>query len=249
MMPIITLLKRDLLDFKKNIFSIFTFWVLAPVFLHLFLSIPLSNIITIDIRYLSWASPGVWITTSCMAAFLQSANRMRKLQFTTGQMEAILKAPISNLDLLLSIIIRGVFYGIFQFIISILITSLLNNEYLAFYVLFIIIIQMLFLIFHFAVLGALIGGVVENDNLYYNIVCLLFLSLTIGLGNFIPLSYYPKSFLSIITFIPTVFSFENLRSIILHNPFNWLSFFLTLFLTFILSIFNLIISYKIFRKI
>ena len=249
MTPLIPLLKRDLIDFKNNIFSIFTLFILTPVFLHLFLSIPLSNIISIDIRYLSWASPGVWITSSCMAAFLQSANRMRKLQFISDQIEAILKAPISNLDLLLSTIIRGVVYGIFQFIISIIITSLLNNEYLAFYVLLIIMIQMLFLVFHFAVLGTLIGGLVENDNLYYNIICLLFLSLTIGLGNFIPLSYYPKSFIYIITFIPTIFSFENVRSIILHNPFNWLSFFLTLFVTFILSIFNLIISYKIFRKI
>lgn len=249
MTPLIPLLKRDLLDFKKNIFSIFTFWILTPVFLHLFLSIPLSNIISIDIRYLSWASPGVWIATSCMAAFLQSANRMRKLQFTSGQMDAILKTPISNLDLLIATVVRGFLYGTSQFLISIIITSILNNEYYAFYILLIIIIQMLFLILHFAVLGTLIGGLVENNNLYYNIICFLFLSLTIGLGNFIPLSYYPESFSSIITFLPTVFSFENIRSIILHNQFNWLSFFLTLFLTFILSIFNLIISYKIFRKI
>jgi hypothetical protein len=108
---------------------------------------------------------------------------------------------------------------------------------------------MFFLILHFAVLGTLVGTIISNINLYFNLVCLLLLSLTIGLGNFIPLTYYPESFLSIITILPTVFSFENVRSIILHNQFNWLGFFLTLFLTLFISIVNLIFSYKIFRKI
>ncbi len=249
MSPLIPLLKRDLSDFKKNIFSIFTFSIFTPIFLHLFLSIPLSSVIKLDIRYLSWASPGLWITSSCIAAFLQSANRMRKLQFRFGQMESILKTPISNFDLLLSIVIRGLLYGFFQLTISIMITSILNNEYLSFYILLIVVIQMLFLIFQFAVLGTLVGGLVANDNLYFNIICFIFLSLTLGLGNFIPLKYYPESFLSIITFIPIVFSFENVRSIILNDPFNWFSFFSNFFLTFILALLNLIISFKNFRKI
>ncbi|HIM53236.1 MAG TPA: hypothetical protein EYI88_01490 [Candidatus Marinimicrobia bacterium] len=249
MNPLLPLFKRELLEFKKHVFPTVLFWVLMPIVIHTFLAIPLSRIITMDIRYLNWSAGGIWITAAGMTAFLQSASRMRKIQFESQQIDALLKSPISNLDLLIINIARGMMYGIGQFIVAILITSTLNNEYLSLSSILIISIQMFTLILHFSVVGTLIGMLVSNGIFFVNISFILFMGITMGFGNFIPLKYYPYSFLSVVNTIPTTAAFENVRSVILHNPFNWAGFFLTLFGTIIIGIITLIISHKIFRKI
>ncbi|MBC8257216.1 MAG: hypothetical protein H8E85_07915 [Candidatus Marinimicrobia bacterium] len=249
MNPLIPLFKREFLEFKKNVFPIFLFWILMPIVIHTFLAIPLSRIITMDIRYLNWSAGGIWITTAGMTAFLQSASRMRKIQFESQQIDALLKTPISNLDLILINIARGMIYGVGQFIVAIIITSTLNNEYLSINSILIITLQMFTLILHFSLVGTLIGMLVSNGIFFVNISFILFLGVTMGFGNFIPLKYYPISFLSVINSIPTTTAFENVRSVILHNPFNWVGFSLTLLGTIIIGIITLIISHKIFRKI
>ena len=249
MNPFFPLFKRELLEFKKHAFSTVLFWVLMPIVIHTFLAIPLSRIITMDIRYLNWSAGGIWITTAGMTAFLQSASRMRKIQFESKQIESLLKSPISNLDLIIINIVRGMMYGISQLIVAILITSTLNHEYMSIGSILIIFIQMLTLILHFSVLGTLMGMLVSNGILFVNISFLLFVGITMGFGNFIPLKYYPPSFFSIINFIPTTAAFENIRSVILHNPFSLPGFFLTLLGTIFIGIITLIISHKIFRKI
>jgi len=249
MNPLIPLFKRELLEFKKHIFSVVLLWVLIPIVLHVILAIPLSRLIILDIRYLNWSAGGVWITAAGMTAFLQSSSRMRKIQFETQQIDALLKSPVSNLDLILINIARGMMYGIGQFIVAILITSTLNNEYLSVGSILIISLQMFTLMLHFSVLGTFIGMLASNGIIFVNISFILFLAITMGFGNFIPLKYYPHSFLSVINNIPTTTAFENIRTVILHNPFNWSGFFLTLLGTIIIGIFALIVSNKIFRKI
>ena len=162
MNPLLPLFKRELLECKKHVFSTVLFWVLMPIVIHTFLAIPLSRIITMDIRYLNWSAGGIWITAAGMTAFLQSASRMRKIQFESQQIDALLKSPISNLDLLIINIARGMMYGVGQFIVAILITSTLNNEYLSLSSILIISIQMFTLILHFSVVGTLIGMLVSN---------------------------------------------------------------------------------------
>lgn len=249
MNPIIPLFKRELLELKKYLFIIILFWVLIPIIMHTLLAIPLSRLITLDIRYLNWAAAGIWITASGMAAFIQSASRMRKIQFDSFQIDALLKSPISNLDLIVINILRGMIYGVGQFLVAIIITSILNNEHYNLENIFFIIIQMFVLIFYFSSLGTLVGMLVSHHFSFLNISFILFLFIAIGFGNFIPLTYYPSSYLSIINNIPTTLAFENVRSIILFTSFSWIGFFLTLIGTIFICIFMLIISYKVFRKI
>ena len=73
------LLLRELYDLKNHFISVLLFWVLMPVILHIFLAIPLSLVIQMDIRYLNWSAGGIWIVTAGITAFLYSANRMRKI--------------------------------------------------------------------------------------------------------------------------------------------------------------------------
>ena len=173
MNPIIPLFKRELLEFKKHAFSIILFWILTPIIIHTLLAIPLSRLITMDIRYLNWSAAGVWITASGMTAFLQSATRMRKIQFESQQIDALLKSPISNLDLIIINISRGIMYGIGQLLVAIVITSTLNHEYQSLGNMLIIILQMFTLILHFSVLGTLVGMLVSNNISFVNISFIL----------------------------------------------------------------------------
>jgi len=108
---------------------------------------------------------------------------------------------------------------------------------------------MLTLIFHFSVMGTFLGLLISNAMLLTNISFFLFIFITMGLGNFIPLENYPNSYLAVIENIPTTTAFANIKSVIIHSPFNWYGFSFTLLGSNILFIITLISSHKIFRKI
>ena len=50
MTPIIPLLKRDWIEFRQHALFTILFWVLIPILIHIFLAIPLSRFIIMDIR-------------------------------------------------------------------------------------------------------------------------------------------------------------------------------------------------------
>ena len=129
MTPIIPMLKRDWIEFRKHALITILFWVLTPILIHIFIAIPLSRLITMDIRYLNWSAVGVWISSAGMTAFLETANRFRKIHFETSQIDAILQSPVTNLELISVIILRGIILGFCQFVFAIFITSMLNYEY------------------------------------------------------------------------------------------------------------------------
>ena len=66
--------------------------------IHLLLAIPLSRIISLEVRYLNWAAAGIWVSSAGMAAFLESSLRARKINYETGQIAVILQSPISNFN-------------------------------------------------------------------------------------------------------------------------------------------------------
>ena len=75
--------------------------------IHLLLAIPLSRIISLEVRYLNWAAAGIWVSSAGMAAFLESSLRARKINYETGQIDVILQSPISNLELITVLLLRG----------------------------------------------------------------------------------------------------------------------------------------------
>ena len=249
MTPIIPMLKRDWIEFRKHALFTILFWVLIPILIHTFLAIPLSRFIIMDIRYLNWSAVGIWISSAGMIAFLETANRLRKIHFETRQIDAILQSPVTNLELLSVIILRGVIFGLFQFVIAIFITSMLNYEYFGTANILFIILQMLVIILFFSVLGTMFGLIISNGMVFIQSSFVLFLVMSLGMGLFIPLSYYPDGFTSIIGNIPITIVFENIQAIITHDPIQWVSFFLTIGLIIIIVIITLIISHNIFRRI
>jgi len=249
MTPIMPMLKRDWIEFRKHTIFTILFWALMPILIHTFISIPLSRLIFMDIRYLNWSAAGVWITTAGMIAFLESANRLRKIHFETRQIDAILQSPVTNLELLSVIMLRGVIFGLCQFGFALCITSTLNHEYFGITNILFITIQMLVIILFFSALGTIFGLMISNTMIFIQSSFILFLLLSLGMGTFIPMSYYPDRFTSILSNIPLTIVFENVQAIITHDPIQWVSFFLTIGLIFIIVIVTLIISHNIFRKI
>ena len=210
---LLPLLIRELYEFKNNFFFVSLFWILLPVLFHILLAIPFSNIIPMDMRYLNWSAGGIWVVTSGLVAFLQSADRIRKIQHESRQIEAFLKAPMTNLDLLIINVMRGFGYGLIQFVSAIIITSMLNNEYIGLSGILIITIQMLTLILHYAVLGTFFGMIIIGRMLFTYITLTLFLFTILGLGNFIPLQQYPESYKEMIELIPITSAFSNIKSV------------------------------------
>jgi len=217
--------------------------------IHLLLAIPLSRIISLEVRYLNWAAAGIWVSSAGMAAFLESALRARKINYETGQIDVILQSPISNLEILTVLLLRGVIFGFIQFVFAIFITCTLNHEYLGTVSILMIIIQVMAVILFFSALGLLMGVHISNQIVFIKFSLALFLIISLGLGSFIPISSYPESYLAIVNKIPLMTVCQNLQSIIIHQNIQWTSFFLTLLLTVLLFLITLITSNKVFRNI
>ena len=248
MSVIIPLIKRDWLEFRKHVLSILFFWILMPILIHVFLAIPLSRLITLDVRYLNWSSAGVWITTSCMAAFLVTSIHLRKIRLGSQQIEAILQSPVTNMELLSVIILKGVIFGFCQFVCAIFITSTLNHEYFSIGQIAIIMSQMLVVIFSFSAFGTLIGLIISNGMAFIQFSFTIFLFTSVGMGIFIPMSYYPDGYISIMGRIPFTIVFGNIQAAIINDSIHWPGLFLTIGITGIIIIIALILSHKIFRS-
>jgi len=246
---ILPLLKRDLYGFRRHFLAYLTLWILTPILIHLLLAIPLSRLISFEVQYLNWAAAGIWGTSASMASFLETSMRIRKINYETDQIDAILQSPISNLEFLMALSLRGFIFGFIQFIFSILITCTLNHEYLGIFNILMIIIQVMSLILFFSVLGAMIGLLISNRIIFIQISLALFIIISLGMGAFIPISSYPESYIAIVNKIPLMVILQNMQSIIIHQNIQWISFFLTLIITTLLFIITLITSNKVFRNI
>ncbi len=242
-------MKRDWYGFRKQLPTYLVLWILIPILIHLLLAIPLSSLISLEVRYLNWAAAGIWVTSSGMSSFLETSLRMRKINYETDLIDAILQSPISNFELVTALSLRGVIFGFIQFVFAIFITCTLNHEYLGTLSIFMIIIQVLAIIIFFSVLGTLVGLLISSRNIFIQLSLTLFIIISLGMGAFIPISSYPGSYLAIAEKIPLMVVLQNIQAIIIHHNIQWTSFFLTLVLTIFIFFITLIISNKIFRNI
>ena len=242
-------MKRDWYGFRNHIVIYIALWILIPVLIHLLIAVPLSRLISLEVRYLNWAAAGIWFTSTGMVSFLETSLRIQKINYETTQIDIILQSPISNFEILLVLSLRGIIFGFIQFIFAILITCTLNHEYLGTLSTLLTMIQVMAVILFFSVLGILLGILIPNRIICIQISFALFIIISMGMGAFIPINSYPISYLAIINKIPLVIVMQNIQSIIIHQSIQWISFFLSLVVTTILFIITLIISNNKFRKI
>ena len=243
-----TLLYRDWLNIKKHAISLFLVLTMFPMLLHLFISIPLSNVISLDIRYLNWAAPGIWITSSGVLAFCIAILRMKKIKYDSGQLDAFLKTPLANSDIIVSVVITATILGFIQVLISIGLTVLLNNEYLGFKQILFILFQVLPLINFFAILGNLIGIFVKHGIALISMILFIFLVLTLSIGSFLPLVHFPVNYVDLVSKFPLTMIINNCQIIIQNNVSSYIGPFITYLINIVLILITIVVSHKSFRK-
>jgi ABC-type multidrug transport system permease subunit len=242
------LLYRDWLNIKKNGISLLVIFTMMPMLLHLFLSIPLSNIISLDIRYLNWAAPGIWVTASGLLAFCIAILRMKKIKHDSGQLDALLKTPLRNGEIIFSVIIMATLLGLVQALISIAITVLLNNENLGFGQILLILLQIIPLINFYAILGTLLGIFIKDGIVLISIILLMFLILALSIGSFLPLTIFPTNYVDVVSLLPLTSIINSCQMIIQNGTITYIGIFLTFLLNIFLVLLTIVVSYKTFRK-
>jgi ABC-type multidrug transport system permease subunit len=242
------LLYRDWLNIKKNGISLLVIFTMFPMLLHLFLSIPLSNIISLDIRYLNWAAPGIWVTASGLLAFCIAILRMKKIKHDSGQLDALLKTPLRNGEIIFSVIIMATLLGLIQALISIAITVLLNNENLGFGQILLILLQIIPLINFYAILGTLLGIFIKDGIVLISIILLMFLILALSIGSFLPLTIFPTNYVEVVSLLPLTSIINSCQMIIQNGTITYIGIFLTFLLNIFLVLLTIVVSYKTFRK-
>ncbi len=242
------LLYRDWLNIKKNGISLLVIFTMLPMLLHLFLSIPLSNIISLDIRYLNWAAPGIWVTASGLLAFCIAILRMKKIKHDSGQLDALLKTPLRNGEIIFSVIIMATLLGLVQALISIAITVLLNNENLGFGQILLILLQIIPLINFYAILGTLLGIFIKDGIVLISLILLMFLILALSIGSFLPLTIFPTNYVEVVSLLPLTSIINSCQMIIQNGTITYIGIFLTFLLNIFLVLLTIVVSYKTFRK-
>ena len=242
------LLYRDWLNIKKKVILLLVILGMLPMLLHLFLSIPLSNIISLDIRYLNWAAPGIWVTASGLLAFCVAILRMKKIKHDSGQLDALLKTPLRNGEIIFSVIIIATLLGFLQVLVSIALTVLLNNEYLGMWQIMLILFQIVPLINFYAILGTLLGIFIKDGIALVGIILLIFLVLAFSIGSFVPLVNFPTNYVLAVNKFPLTTIISSCQMIIQNGNITYIGIFLTILINIFLVLITIVVSYKTFRK-
>ena len=199
-------------------------------------------------RYINWAAPGIWVTSSGLLAFCVSLLRMKKLKHDSGQLDALLKTPLRNGEIVFSVMIIGAILGLIQVLISIPITVILNNEYLSLLQISLILLQLIPIISFYAILGTLLGIFIKDGIALVSVIILIFLILALSIGSFLPLESFPTEYVDVVNLIPLSLIINSCQMIIQNESITYIGFFLTIFLNFLLILITISVSYKTFRK-
>ena len=239
------LLRRELYILKHNLIPFICIWMLLPMAIYLFISIPLSSKISIDvINYINWSSIGNAVYASSFLTYLLSTNLILKYKNKTSFSSLMLAAPQTNSQHLGAIIIWASVIGLVQFLFSIVITQALNSSNLFFLDKILIIIYGIPIIIFVSNLAIFICLVVNNKLVHTLVNFILTIFFLFSSGLFLPLDEAPI-FLS---YSPLYQTLINMQNIIMINSSVIYPSIIVLVFSSILYVVNLVISYKVLRK-
>jgi len=239
------LLRRELYILKHNLIPFICIWMLLPMAIYLFISIPLSSQISIDvINYINWSSIGNAVYASSFLTYLLSTNLILKYKNKTSFSNLMLAAPQTNSQHLGAIIIWASVIGLVQFLFSIVITQALNSSNLFFLDKILIIIYGIPIIIFVSNLAIFICLVVNSKLVHTLVNFILIIFFLFSSGLFLPLDEAPI-FLS---YSPLYQTLINMQHIIMINSSVIYPSIIVLVFSSILYVVNLVISYKVLRK-
>ena len=241
------LLKKEFLSLKKKCLSFLLVTILFPLFIYLFISLPLSAIV-IDLKpiYPNWSAAGIWAVTSLIFIYIFSFRLYNK---TFGN-QSMIVLPIPSYYLLLSNYLFLALIGLFQLSITMFIIGMINNDYIGFldYMLTIIIVVPVFFIV--ASISLFIYFFIKNKIILPILNIIFFCLVSFGYGSFIPLKYFPPTYIDFIKYFPIPGMIENFQNIISGKPIIFSYLIISLFsccLIFLISIF--IVDKKVIKNI
>tara|TARA_A100001015_G_scaffold52034_1_gene57142 strand:+ start:3819 stop:4547 length:729 start_codon:yes stop_codon:yes gene_type:complete len=239
------LLRRELYILKYNLIPFICIWMLLPMAIYLFISIPLSSQISIDvINYVNWSSIGNAVYASSILAYLLSSNLMLKYKNKTSFSNLMLASPQTNSQHLSAIVIWTGIIGLIQFLFSIVITQALNSSNLFFLDKILIMIYGLPIIIFVSNLAIFVHLLVDRKLVQTLVNSILIIFFLFSSGLFLPLNQAPL-FLS---YSPLYQTIINMQNIIMINSSVIYPSIIVLVLSAILFVINLVISYKVLRK-
>ena len=239
------LLRRELYVLKYNLIPFICIWMLFPMSIYLFISLPLSSQISINvINYVNWSSIGNAVYSSSILAYLLSSNLMLKYKNKTSFSNLMLAAPQTNSQHLGAIVIWAVIIGLVQFLFSIVISEALNSSNLFFLDNILIMIYGLPIIIFVSNLAIFVHLIVDRKLVQTLINSILIIFLLFSSGLFLPLNQAPL-FLS---YSPIYQTIINMQNIIMINSSVIYPSIIVLVFSAILFVINLVISYKVLRK-
>ena len=183
------LLRRELYVLKYNLIPFICIWMLLPMAIYVFVSIPLSSQISIDvINYVNWSSIGNAVYASSILAYLLSSHLILKYKNKTSFSNLMLAAPQSNSQHLGAIVLWAGALGLVQFLFSIVITQALNSSNLFFLDKILIMIYGLPVIILVSNLAILVHLIVDRKLVQTLLNSILIIFLLFSSGLFFPLN-------------------------------------------------------------
>ena len=189
MIMVYVLIKHELLKAKKSILLYLTVLFFSPLFLYLFISIPLSFVINIKPIYLYWSSSSIWLITALYIPYLFSYFNIKE----NLQSDSFRSLPILSWQIVISNYIIVVLIGILQLLISILILNAINKDFLNltnYLILIILAIPCLLIISNFSFI---LLCTLKNKFILSFFHVFIFIALSFGCGAFVPMNYFPTS--------------------------------------------------------
>ena len=244
------LLLRDFIEMKRNFISYLVILSLFPMLLHLLIVIPFSLAFSnlLEIRYLNWSVIGVWFVSSSFVSFSLAISKIKKMKFDSMQLESLFKTPISNVQIVCSVVIFSVLVGSIEAFISMIFTTLVNNQYLNYFDYAIIFLQLFPSLIFFTLLSILIGQFVKMNLTLIGISVFIFLIMSFGIGAFIPLEAYPEIVKNVTSYFPISGLINNGHKVLFNMVITPYYFLLSMFFNLVLFLFLISVVNKLFRK-
>ena len=240
MIMVYILIKYELLKAKNSLLLYLTILLFSPLFLYLFISIPLSLVINMKPIYLYWSSSSIWLITAIYIPYLFSYYNIKQ----NLESDSFRSLPILSWQFIISNYIIVILAGIMQLFVSILILNTINKDFLNltnYFILIILAIPCLLIISNFAFI---LLCTFKNKFLLSFSHLFIFIVLSFGYGSFIPLDYFPASYYNIVSYFPIAGTISNYQRVLKSENIFFSGFIIDIFIAFILFFITLFLCEK-----
>ena len=217
-----------------------------PMAIYLLISIPFSFYIKLSngISYLNWSSVGNWVSTSSFLAFILSVNMAGKYRSASSYSRSMLSSPISNKDHLIGIITWSSAMGTIQLFFSLFISLSLKSGNLFFSDILLVVIYIIPIILLMSNIGIFFGLAIQKVSIRSMVSVIFLIFILFSSGMFTPIH---QDLPLIFTLSPFYLAIQNIQAIMTNDASIIFPAFFLLFISFLMFVFNLIVSAKVFR--